>query len=386
MRREPDRMRVLMVARLAPPLHTGAGKQAALLAGALHQRGHEVRIFTGAFGVHGRVGTDLVPTTRWPVPRRPDRAQKLAFLTGLALHLSRRRYDVVHVHGALFVLRLLRVLKPALGFRVVYKATMAGLDDAERVAEFRGEPTVDSVDAWACIGEPLAAAAEAVGVPPDRIARIPNAVELERFAPDGEVRARIRRELGLERVTWITIGAVGPRKATALLVEAWKLLPEPRPTLLIVGPEGEGANGGDREYALRMRERIEELQLGGSVRLLGERDDVAELLECSDGFVFASQHEGLPNAVLEALASGLPVVSTTFEAADDIRTLAERRVTFVPAEPAAIADAVRDAPAERSRPKRLAALDVGATAARYEALYAELLDGRTSPAIEAVDV
>lgn len=373
MRPEKRRVRVLMVTRIAPPHHSGAGKQAALLAAALSRHGHDVRIFTGAFGVRGVQGADAVPTMRWPVPRRSDRAEKLVFLAGLALQLSRRRHDVVHVHGAVFVLRLLRILKPALGFRVVYKATTAGLDDAARVAELRGPPTVDAVDAWACIAEPLADAAEAVGVPCERIARIPNAVELQRFAPDARARARVRRRLGLEDVTWVTIGRVGRRKAQALLVEAWALLPPPRPTLLIVGPVGDGALGGNAEYARRLRGRIEELQLGGSVRLLGERDDVADLLSAADGFVFASQREGLPTAVLEALASGLPVVSTVFEAAADVRTLGGGRVAFVPAEPAAIAAAVRDAPLERSRPEGLAAVDVDSIAARYEALYTRLL-------------
>jgi glycosyltransferase involved in cell wall biosynthesis len=305
--------------------------------------------------------------------------QKLLFSVAVLLHLIAhpRRYAVVHLHGAFFVLRTLRLIKPMLRFRVVYKATMVGLDDAVRVRDVRGAAFLAVVDCWACIAAPLAAAARKAGVARDRILQVPNGIDLDLFLPRPQQRAACRRALGLPETEtiWTTIGAVVPRKGHDLLVEAWLELPTPRPWLLIVGPL-ESPTDGDADYVRALTTRIQELGLSGAVRLVGERSDIPELLAASDGFVFASAHEGLPNAMLEALSVGLPVVTTAFEAVEDVRTLAPGRVTVVARSAFVIAGAVRRqstrSPANEPSAK-LRALDLETVADRYASAYAELI-------------
>ena len=127
------------------------------------------------------------------------------------------------------------------------------------------------------------------------------------------------------------------------------------------------------EYGRRVERLIADPRLDGSARLLGAQSDVAALLRGLDGFLFASEHEGLPNAVLEALACGLPVLSTRFEAADDVFTLAEGRARFVAADPAAFAAALADMPAPGVVPDAIRALAIERIVDRYLDLYAELV-------------
>jgi glycosyltransferase involved in cell wall biosynthesis len=367
-----------MVVGLAPPHHSGAGKQAAELAQEMVRRGQAVAILTTAPGRPRprREKIGQVSVWRVPVSIAASRRDKALFSLALAIRmLSRpRQYRVVHVHGSYYLLRTLARLKPLLGFRIVYKATMCGKDDAATIARHRGRALVDAVDRWVCIAEPIAAATASVGVSPDAIERIRNAIDLRRFRPGGvQDRAQLRTRLGLPdgSPVWASVGTLTPRKGFHLLVEAWSVLPTPRPTLLLVGPHTRDRALAAPEYARRVERLIADLGLDGSVRLLGGNPDVPALLRGLDGFLFASEHEGLPNAVLEALACGLPVLSARFEAADDIVGLAEGRARFVAADPAAFAAAIADMPAP-GVPRGIQALDIDVVVSRYLDLYADL--------------
>jgi glycosyltransferase involved in cell wall biosynthesis len=262
-----------------------------------------------------------------------------------------------------------------LRFRVVYKATMVGLDDASCARDVRGAAFLEVVDRWACIAEPLAAAACDAGVREERILRVPNGIDFALFRPAGRRKAERRRALGLPETgsIWATTGAIVPRKGHDLLIEAWHELSEPRPLLLIIGPLRTPTDR-DAGYVRAVTTRIEEFALSEVVKLIGERSDVPDLLAACDGFVFASRHEGLPNAVLEALAVGLPVVTTTFESVEDVRTLAPDRVIVVDSSAQAIADAVGRSPVPvADMPKSLGALSFELVADRYAVAYGELL-------------
>jgi glycosyltransferase involved in cell wall biosynthesis len=368
-----------MVVGLAPPYHSGAGKQAVELTREMVRRGQAVEMLTTAPGRRRprREQIGQVSVWRVPVSIAGSRRDKALFSLALAIRLlSRpRQYRVVHVHGSYYLLRVLAGLKPLLGFRIVYKATMCGKDDAATIAGHRGRGLVDAVDRWVCIAEPIAAATASVGVSPDAIERIRNAIDLRRFRPGGvQDRAQLRMRLGLPdgSPVWASVGTLTPRKGFHLLVEAWSVLPRPRPTLLLVGPDTRDRALAAPEYARRVERLIADLGLDGSVRLLGGNPDVPALLRGLDGFLFASEHEGLPNAVLEALASGLPVLSARFEAADDIVGLAEGRARFVAADPAAFAAAIADMPAPGLAPRGIQALDIDVVVSRYLDLYAEL--------------
>lgn len=145
--------------------------------------------------------------------------------------------------------------------------------------------------------------------------------------------------------------------------------------------------GGGPEHAA-LQDRVEQLGLSGSVRLLGSRGDVAALLAACDVFVLSSIAEGMPVTVLEAMASGLPVVATDV---GGIAAVVEDGTTgtLVPAgDPIALAKAleayVSDAALRRrhgdaGHARVTARFSLSAMLSAYGALYDHVL-GRASRA------
>ncbi len=126
-------------------------------------------------------------------------------------------------------------------------------------------------------------------------------VDLTRFAPvSADDRSALRRELGIESPkVLLCLGRLTWQKAQDLLLPAWE---EARPAdtvLYLVGP-------GDSE-PLRA---LAPTQWGRTVKAVGERDDVEAWLSACDVAVLSSRYEGLSIVSAEALASGIPVVST----------------------------------------------------------------------------
>jgi glycosyltransferase involved in cell wall biosynthesis len=132
-----------------------------------------------------------------------------------------------------------------------------------------------------------------------------NAVDVNRFAPDSKLRSKKRLELGLNgEWTWLAVGRFEIAKDYSNLLRAFSEVRRSRPTdrLLIAG---EGPLREAIEAEVRM------LALSGSVTLLGLRKDVSELMQAADAFVMSSKFEGLPLVLIEAHASGMPIVATS---------------------------------------------------------------------------
>ena len=101
-----------------------------------------------------------------------------------------------------------------------------------------------------------------------------------------------------ERFTFVTIGRLDAGKNHKLLIEAIK---NAEADLWIIG---------DGELKNNLELIIDNLKLKDRVKLLGRQDNPYKFLDKADCFVFGSNHEGFPNVLLEALACGLPIVST----------------------------------------------------------------------------
>ncbi len=135
----------------------------------------------------------------------------------------------------------------------------------------------------------------------DNIEIIHNAISLDDYQGRPLVRKREREKLKLNEATFlfIALGRVHPVKGYNYLVDACATI-ERDFRLIIVGKNDDDA----------LARRIEKSKLNNKITLLGFRSDVANLLAASDALVLSSISEGLPNAVIEAHAAGLPVIST----------------------------------------------------------------------------
>jgi len=148
---------------------------------------------------------------------------------------------------------------------------------------------------------------EAIGFWPALGMRIPNGVDLRRFSSDRGDRDRIRRNLNIadDETVIISVGRVHPIKGHEVLMHAIGPVVNNSQNVrfLVVG---KGADLDSEPFsAFAAEAAIRERTL-----LLGERDNVAELLAAADIFVSASHTEGFPNAVAEAMAARLPCVVT----------------------------------------------------------------------------
>ena len=200
-------------------------------------------------------------------------------------------------------------------------------------------------------------------VDPQRITLTGNGVNLARFHPaagsgsDEWDGADLVRALGAEPGQYlVTVGRLEPRKNHLNLVRAYALLARPRPPLLIVGQR-------DFEHDEAFAE-VEALGLGKEITFL-ERVADAELpalVRHARVFVYPSHAEGFGMPVLEAMASGVPVVTSNTTALVEVASGAALAVA--PDDPKAIAGAIEQLLFDAALRRRLSALGVEA-AARY---------------------
>jgi glycosyltransferase involved in cell wall biosynthesis len=141
-------------------------------------------------------------------------------------------------------------------------------------------------------------------IPNARLKVIPNGIDVSKYNAAETIRDTMRKSLDLSdhHFLWLAVGRLHVQKDYPTLLHALTLLKDFPFRLCIAGQYLTLGN--------ELRELANELGVGDRVVFLGAREDVPALLSAADAFVFSSAWEGLPNAVMEAMASGLPVVAT----------------------------------------------------------------------------
>jgi glycosyltransferase involved in cell wall biosynthesis len=213
-------------------------------------------------------------------------------------------------------------------------------------------------------------------VPAERITVIPNGVDVTRFEQPGIDRAAI----GLNGGPVVgSVGCLAPRKDYSTLLDSMALLASRGVPfrLLLVG------DGPEREM---LEQRAGELGLAPFVTFLGERPDVHRLLPLMDVFVLSSREEGIPNALLEAMASARPSVATAVGGTPEVLDHGRTGWIVPPRQPAALAAALEDAltrPDEarrRGEAARQAVIDgmsIETMVRRHQDFYARAVAERT---------
>jgi glycosyltransferase involved in cell wall biosynthesis len=298
----------------------------------------------------------------------------------LAAHLRHHRVTVVHTHNP---------------HALIYGAPAAWLAGAVSIHSKHGmnpdlqrrlwlrRAAAKLVDAYVAVTPTLATRAiEQRDCDPSRVHVIRNGIDIALFAPSRRARDTMREELGIPDSAWVvaTVGRLAPEKDQMLLVDAMAPLLGPNRRLVIVG------DGAERDA---LRARIASIPGGRYVHMLGERDDIQAILAACDAFALTSRTEGLPLVLLEAMATGLPVLSTPVGGIPD---LVKHQVTgfLCPVGECAsltgqLASLSTDEPLSREvgaagRHEILQHYSVESTAKTYGALYESLLrrrkDGR----------
>lgn len=165
------------------------------------------------------------------------------------------------------------------------------------------------VDGCICVSHFLRDLAIENGADPDKTIVIHNAIDRDTFHPASRSDARAKLDLPMGSPLVVSVGHLISRKRHHVLIRAFQRVVSEfgNARLLIIGAES-----FERQYPGELRQLISELGLGSSVELVGNvpPHGIADYLRAADLFALATQREGCCNALLEALACGIPAVTT----------------------------------------------------------------------------
>jgi len=402
-------MKILHVLDHSIPLHSGYTFRTRAILREQRARGWETVHVTGSkHTAPGPLEETVDGLHFYRTPRRPGRLLRLPLVSqwevasGLARRLdeviARERPDVLHAHspsldGAAAIRAGRRHRLP-----VVYECRAFWEDAAVdhgtsregglryRLTRMHETGVFRKADAVTCICEGLRRDIVARGIPAEKVAVIPNAVDIEAFSLERRADPALAAALGLAgRPVIGFIGSFYAYEGLSLALDALALLRGRMPDLrlLLVG-------GGPQESALK--DKVVRLDLGESVVFTGRvpHAEVARYYDLVDAFVYPRLSMRLTDLVtplkpLEAMAQGRLVLASDVGGHRELIRDGETGVLFRAGDPAALAEAVislfanRGAwPALQAAGRRFVEQERNwrASVARYEAVYAKAIAAR----------
>jgi glycosyltransferase involved in cell wall biosynthesis len=310
------------------PELSGGGLQARALIHALADRARFTVLTTSIDpALPSRADDDGVPVHRIYVDSRSRWARAQATLRLIATLVSLRHdADVVNLHG--FSKKAVMVAVFCRVFRKRYVLTLqTGGHDEPAAARAMGRLTAwayAAADRVLSVSPGLSAAYLAAGFPADRLRQVCNAVDVERFRPPhGDERRKLRAELGLpaDLRLILFVGYFGRDKRPDWLYEAWAALTgDVRDAcgVVFIGRTNAAAyREVDPSLAESIRGRAAAEGIGGRLWFIESTLEIERYYRACDLYVLPSIREGLPIALLEAMATGLPSIATDIAGSTD---------------------------------------------------------------------
>jgi glycosyltransferase involved in cell wall biosynthesis len=292
----------------------------------LIRRGHAVRLLAPAAA---RIAAEAprfgVPLEILPIEKKRPRG-----LRALRQWLRANRCDVVNTHSStdswLASLALLTLGSPVPVVRTRHVSAPVSKNAASRWLYTRAASCV--VTTGDAIRRQLI---DDNGFPAERIESVPTGIDAGLFAPGDRAAARALLDLPPEKFLVGIVATLRSWKGHRYLVDAMARLPEGVELVIV----------GDGPQRAALEAQIRELGLGARVRMTGNRDDVVPWLHALDVFALPSYaNEGVPQALVQAMLSGLACVTTTAGSIPEL-ALHEQTALVVPAQdPAALAAAI----------------------------------------------
>ena len=342
---------MLMITGAYYPEISSSGVQcrdmARLLAGRIH-----VEVLTTAVDLtlprHETV--DGIPVSRVRVNVRSELSKLRAF-GRMTIELMRLvpQSDIVHIHG--FSTKNVLVTMIAKMFRrpLVLSLHTSGFDEPAAI-ERHGSLALwafMAADLYLSVSRGLVETYLSAGMPAEKILEVPNGIDLDRFAPaTADERRALRRDLGLDesRPLIVFVGFFSRDKQPGVLFEAWMQLQTAGTidtSLVFVGATKSAYFEVDAQITDRIVEDSASRGLADRVVFTGATHRVQDYLRAADVFVLPSKREGLPVALLEAMACGLPSVASRLPGSTDtIITDEENGLLVPPGDAAALAEAL----------------------------------------------
>jgi glycosyltransferase involved in cell wall biosynthesis len=266
--------------------------------------------------------------------------------------------DLVHIHGCSGKNVLVTIVAKAMKRPIVLSLHTAGQDEPEAVRRsgrlswwaFR------SADLYLSVSSGLVDAYLAAGLPRQRIRQVPNGIDLDRFTPaTADDRRLLRQRLGIsaDLPVIVFVGFFSSDKQPRLLFDAWVALQTTAgiaACLVYVGATTSPYFEVDARIADDMRSEAAQRGWSDRLALVGPTHDVHDYLKAADLFALPSRREGLPVALLEAMACGLPCVASRLPGSTDTIIEHGRNGVLVPVgDIQAFADAMATIIADRQQ-------------------------------------
>jgi glycosyltransferase involved in cell wall biosynthesis len=385
---------VLMVTGAYFPETSGAGLQCRSLVAACRDRVRFSVLTTVVdAGLPLDDEVDGVPVRRVRVHATSRAHRALATPHWLAATLRAvRAADIVHLHGFSTKSHIVVAVARALGRPIVVKLTSIGHDDAVTMRSNGGAAwrSFRRADRFVGISPRFGELHAAAGLPARQLVPIPNGVDLDRFRPPaaGE-RAALRRDLGLpaDLPVVLFVGFFSHEKRPDLAFDAWvgTFADAPASAMVFVGRTESPYYEIDAALAERIHRDAARLQCTGRVMMIEETQQIERYYRAADVLIFPSTREGLPNVVLEAMASGLPCIVSRLPGVTDAviadgvdgllvdpadRPAFSRTLALLLREPER-----RDRLGAAARRTAAARFSLQRTADAYVALYREMMNG-----------
>lgn len=306
--------------------------------------------------------------------------------TAMILFRKRKEYDIVHFHGA--SLPLITNILPLKLYRKKVLAKVAAVQQGTEAGALQGRYSLlgkvliwmlRKVDCFIATSKEIEGGLLNDGYDQEKIVRIPNFVDQAVFHPSNEEsRKQLRKGLGFSGETIaVFTGRLVEGKGIDVLLAAWKnVVLEFKNVCLLVLGQGPIEN--------KLKRLCQGLGITKKVRFVGLVNDVRRYLAMSDLFVFPSFYEGFPNSLLEAMACGLPVISTRIGGVVDVVENRENGVLVEPGNASQLAEALKTLISDteyasilgkRALETAREGYDINVISEKYMALYERLMRG-----------
>ncbi|MFC2064945.1 glycosyltransferase family 4 protein [Chloroflexota bacterium] len=263
-----------------------------------------------------------------------SRLQRALWVFPLLYNLVRLRkeYDILHIHTLFWATLLIGPLAKMQGKTSIYESVLLGADTPTGVSKERfGKIKIlllKSFSSILCISAFLEIDYVKNGFKSNRIFTVVNSIPEGYFSPLESVEQQysIRKKYGIhnDAKVLIFVGSLIKRKGIDVLFKAFIQACQSHPNLylLLVGPSRKTENPSiDEDLIEELITLIKESDLSDRIQFTGlveDRQELANLYKASDIFIFPSREEGLGNVVLEAMASGLPVIVSNIPVLENI--------------------------------------------------------------------
>lgn len=291
-------------------IRAGAERQALAAVTELVRCGYDARLIYYNRAEHNY---PIPPEARDRISHFPKHGTYFRFLWRLYRYFRANRFDVVHAF-----MSATSIYVGVAGWMARVPAVFAGIRveyEDKGLIRFLHRIINHMVTGWICNSEATRRSLlPGVGASPDRVHVVYNGIAPSAFA-SSLTPGEAKKKLGLSESTPLVslVARLSPQKNVSMYLNVAARVLKRRPNVAFI-------IAGDGELRRELEEQAAGLGIAESVRFLGVRDDIPDVLRATDVLALTSHYEGLANTLLEAMAVGIPVVSTAYAGVEELVT------------------------------------------------------------------